>query len=144
MATEFRIYDYPGGIAGEDFSSAGSLLGQNGGQYLFVASSGVLDTFVHYQNNFPLTNKRPAGISQNNPKNAGELAVRSLGRSKLTAGAAVSVGQEIGSDSAGRGVAKSGSQTGANLGDWVMGWAASAAGGVGELFSIELCGAYQV
>ncbi len=149
MATEFRIYDYPGGIAGEDFSVGGGLTGQNGngnasGQYLFVAFSGVQDTFVHYANNYPLTDQPPIGISQNDPKNAGELAVRCLGRSKITAGTGgMAVGDLIGSDTAGRGVKKRPSQTGANLGDWVLG-VCSCAAAVGELGAVELIRAYQV
>lgn len=151
MATEYRIYDYPGGIAGEDFSSAGSLSGQNGGQYLFVAfkqtgggdNRGVQDTFVHYQNNYAQTDQRPVGVSQNNPISGGQLAVRCLGRSKITAGGTISVGDILGSDSSGRAVAKKPSQTGANLGDWAMG-ICSCAAAVGELGAIELVGSYQV
>lgn len=152
MGTEYRVYDYPGGIAGEDFSSTGSLLGQSGGQYLFVApkaangvsGAGTEDTFVHYQNNYAVTDQPPVGVSQNNPTSGGQLAVRCLGRSKVTAGAAVSVGDLLGSDSSGRAIKKRPSQTGANLGDWILGWCSHAAGAAGEIADIELVGAYQV
>ena len=144
MATEFRIYDYPGGIAGEDFSTAGALTGYSGGQYLIVAFSGVEDTFVHYQNNYPITDQPPMGVSQNNPINASQLAVRCLGRSKLVAGSGgLAVGDLVGSDTAGRGVKKRPSQTGANLGDWVIGVCSHAAA-VGEVAGVELIRAYQV
>lgn len=149
MATEYRVYDYPGGIAGEDFSATGSLTGAGGtGQYLFVApkpANGVsgpatADTFVHYQNNYAITDQPPVGVSQNNPTSGGQLAVRQLGRSKIVAGGTISVGDLLGSDSAGRAVKKRPSQTGANLGDWVLGWCSTAAA-VGEIGSIELTGA---
>lgn len=153
MGTEYRVYDYPGGIAGEDFSSVGALSGYNAtGQYLFVAfqptngvsGAGIEDTFIHYKNNYAATNQAPVGVSQNNPTNLGQLAVRMLGRSKITAGAAVNVGDLLGSDASGRAVTKNPSQTGANLGDWIMGICSHAAGGVGELAGIELDRKYQV
>jgi hypothetical protein len=153
MATEYRVYDYPGGIAGEDFSATGGLLGyQSTGQFLIVAfqaangvsGAGTEDTFVHYQNNYAITDQPPMGVSQNNPVNGGELAVRMLGRSKLTAGGATNVGDMIGSDASGRGIKKRPSQSGANLGDWVIGVCSHAAGAAGELMGLELIRAYQV
>lgn len=151
MGTEYRVYDYPGGIAGEDFSSTGGLLGYGGtGQYLIVANAftagpvGTEDTFVHYQNNYPITDMPPVGVSQNNPKNGSELAVRCLGRTKLTAGAAVGVGDLIGSDANGRGIKKRPSQTGANLGDWVIGICSHAAGAAGEICDVELIARFMV
>lgn len=149
MGTEYRVYDYPGGIAGEDFSPGGGLTGQNGngtasGQFLFVALNGTEDTFVHYQNDNAASGRVPVGISQNDPKSGGELAVRILGRSKLTAGGGgLAVGDEVGSDSAGRGVKKNATLTGANLGDFVMGVCAHAAA-AGEIAVIELSGRYRV
>lgn len=149
MATEYRVYDLPGGIAGEDFSKGGGLTGQDGngtasGQFLFVTPNDVLDTYVHYQNNYPISDNPPVGISQNDPKNGGELAVRVLGRSKITAGVGgLAIGDLVGSDAAGRGVKKRPSQTGANLGDWVMGWC-SAPAAVGEIGAVELCFAFLV
>ncbi len=86
----------------------------------------------------------PLGISQNDPKSGGELSVMLLGRSKIVAGSGgMAVGQEIGSDSAGRGVAKAATLTGANLGDFVMGVCVCAAA-VGECGSVELIGRYRV
>lgn len=149
MATEFRIYDYPGGIAGEDFSSAGSLTGRDNGdgatgQYLFVCLNGTQDTFVHYQNDNHASGRVPLGVSQNDPKNGGELAVRCLGRTKIVAGSGgIAVGDEVGSDSAGRGVTKNATTTGADLGDFVMGICVCAAA-QGETGSIELIGRYRV
>lgn len=149
MATEYRVYDIPGGIAGEDFSPLGALTGNNGagtacGQYLFVTQNGVEDTYVHYQNDNAASGRVPVGISQNDPKSGGELAVRALGRSKITAGSGgMAVGQEIGSDSAGRGVVKNATTTGANLGDFVMAICTHAAA-AGELGGCELIGRYRV
>lgn len=145
MGTEYRVYDYPGGIAGEDFSPAGALTGYTGGQYLIVAVTDVEDTFVHYQNNYPITDNPPVGVAQNNPTNGGQLAVRLLGRSKVVAGVGgLAIGDLVGSDAAGRAVKKRPSQTGANLGDWVLGWCSHAAA-VGEVAGIELSGmAFQV
>ncbi len=148
MATEYRIYDIPGGIAGEDFSKAGSLTGNDGGgtacgQYLFVCQTGTEDTYVHYQNDNISSGRVPVGVSQNDPKSGGELAVRALGRSKITAGGTLAIGDEVGSDSAGRGVKKTATTTGANLGDFVMGICTHAAA-VGELAGIEMIGRYRV
>lgn len=149
MSTEYRVYDYPGGIAGEDFSKGAGLTGQDGagnasGQFLFVCLNGTEDTFVHYQNDNITSGRIPVGVSQNDPKSGGELAVRCLGRSKITAGTGgIAIGQDVGSDSAGRGVAKYATTTGANLGDFVMGICVHAAA-VGELGVIELIGRYRV
>lgn len=149
MGTELRVYDLVGCIAGEDFSPAGSLTGNNGngtacGQFLFVCLNGTPDTYVHYQNDNPASGRCPIGVSQNNPKSGGELNVRALGRSKITVGAGnLAVGDEVGSDSAGRGVKKAGTQTGAQLGDFVMAICAKA-GNTGEIADIELIGRYRV
>lgn len=149
MATELRCHAYAGGIAGEDFSVGGGLTGQNGngdasGQFLFVCLNGTQDTFVHYANNNPTTGYVPLGISQNDPKLAGELSVMLLGRSKIVAGSGgIAIGQEVGSDSAGRGVAKAATLTGANLGDFVLGVCVCAAA-AGEVGSVELIGRYRV
>lgn len=149
MATELRLHAYAGGIAGENFSSTGTLTGFNNGdgatgQFLFVCLNGTQDTFVHYQNDNSSSGRVPLGISQNDPKSAGELSVMLLGRSKIVAGSGgMAVGQEIGSDSAGRGVAKAATLTGANLGDFVMGVCVCAAA-VGETGSVELIGRYRV
>lgn len=145
MATEYRIYDLPGGIAGEDFSPAGVLTGNNGagtacGQYLFVKSNGTEDTYVHCS----AANDTPIGISQNDPKSGGELAVRCLGRSKITCGSGgLAVGDEVGTDAAGRGVKKNATITGANFGDFVMG-ICTHAGAAGEIGAVELIGRYRV
>lgn len=145
MATEYRTFDIPGGIAGEDFSSAGGLLGAGGtGQYLFVACNGTKDTYVHYKNDNPTSGQVPVGISQNNPKNGGELAIRALGLSKVVAGGVLNPGQEVGSDANGRAVAKGGTLTGANLGDFVMGVVDDPAGAAGEIASVLLIGRYRV
>ncbi len=149
MATELRSYAYPGGIAGEDFSVGGGLTGQNGngnasGQFLFVCLNGTEDTFVHYQNDNHLSGRVPVGVSQNDPATGGQLSVMSLGRSKIVAGSGgIAIGQEVGSDSAGRGVAKAATLTGANLGDFVMG-ICSCAASEGNVGSIELIGRYRV
>lgn len=149
MATEFRVYDVPGCIAGEDFSPAGVLtgafnLGTASGQYLFVTQNGVANTYVHYQNDNISSGRVPVGISQNDPKSGGELQVRALGRSKIVAGSGgMALGDEIGSDSAGRGVKKTATTTGANLGDFVMGICTGAAA-VGETGQIEMIGRYRV
>ena len=145
MATEYRIYDYPGGIAGEDFSPAGVLTGNNGngtacGQYLFVKLNGTEDTFVHCNSD----SDSPLGISQNDPKSGGELAVRVLGRSKITAGSGgLAVGDEVGTDAAGRGVKVNPTITGADFGKWSMGICSHAAA-AGEIAGIELRGPYRV
>lgn len=149
MATELRLHAYAGGIAGENFSSTGVLTGFNNGdgatgQFLFCCLNGTQDTFVHYQNDNSSSGRVPLGVSQNDPKSGGELSVMLLGRSKIVAGSGgIAVGQEIGSDSAGRGVAKAATLTGANLGDFVMGVCVCAAA-VGETGSIELIGRYRV
>lgn len=144
MGTEYRVYDIPGGIAGEDFSTAGSLTGTNGatacGQYLFVKQNGTLDTYVHCS----ADNDRPDGVSQNNPKSGGELAIRALGRSKITAGTGgLALGDQVGTDTAGRGIKKTVNATGADLGDWVLGTCVKAAA-VGELADIDMVGKYQI
>ena len=149
MATEFRVYDVPGCIAGEDFSPAGTLTGNNGngtacGQFLFVTQTATKDTYVHYQNDNISSGRVPVGVSQNDPKSGGELQVRALGRSKITCGTGgLAIGDDVGSDSAGRGVKKTATTTGANLGDFVMG-ICTGAGAVGEIGQIELIGRYRV
>lgn len=150
MGTEYRVYDLVGCIAGEDFSPDGSLTGQDGagnacGQFLFVCQDNTtVDTYVHYTNNNAASGRVPVGVSQNNPPSGGELQVRALGRSKITVGAGnLALGDEVGSDSAGRGVKKAGTLTGAQLGDFVMGICVKA-GSTGELADIELIGRYRV
>lgn len=143
MGTEYRIYDIPGGIAGEDFSKAGVLTGNDGagnacGQYLFVCQNATEDTYVHYINDNAASGRVPVGVSQNDPKSGGELSVRMWGRTKITAGSGgMAIGDEIGSDTAGRGVKKTATTTGANLGDFVKGICTHAAA-AGELGGIEL------
>jgi hypothetical protein len=149
MATEYRIYDIPGGLAGEDFSATGGLLGNDGsgavsGQYLFVAGViGTDDTYVHYKNDNITSGLIPVGVSQNNPVLGDGLAVRALGRTKITLGATVLSGQEVGSDANGRAVVKNATTTGANLGDFVMG-VCTHGGAVGEIGQMELIGRYRV
>lgn len=149
MSTEFRVYDVPGCVAGEDFSPAGVLTGNNGngtacGQFLFVCQTATEDTYVHYINDNALSGRVPMGISQNDPKSGGELQVRALGRSKITCGGGgLAIGDEVGSDSAGRGVKKAGTLTGAQLGDFIMG-ICTHAGAAGEIGVVELIGRYRV
>lgn len=149
MSTELRLHSYAGGIAGANFSATGTMTGFNNGdgatgQYLFVALNGTEDTFDLYTNNHATSNRRPMGVSQNDPKLNGELSVMLLGRTKIVAGVGgMAIGDEIGADSAGRGVVKRATLTGANLGDWVMGVCVCAAA-VGETGAIELIGAYRI
>lgn len=149
MSTELRLHSYAGGIAGANFSATGTMTGFNNGdgatgQYLFVALNGTEDTFDLYTNNHAASNRRPLGVSQNDPKSAGELSVMLLGRTKIVAGSGgIAIGDEVGADSAGRGVKKSATQTGAQLGDWVMGVCVCAAA-AGECGAIEMVGGYRV
>lgn len=150
MATELRLHAYAGGIAGADFSVGGGLSGQNGngnasGQFIFVCLNGTQDTFVPYVNDNPTSGRVPLGISQNDPKLAGELSVMLLGRSKIVAGLnGIAVGDEVGAEAlTARGVKKAATLTGANLGDFVMGVCVCAAA-QGEVGSVELIGRYRV
>lgn len=77
------------------------------------------------------------GILQNTP-GAGQAAqVRKLGRSKLIAGAgAITVGNRIGTDASGHGVAKT-----AN-GDWCIGIAETASSASGTIIDVSMTGCF--
>lgn len=78
----------------------------------------------------------PMGIVQNKPTPTGEPpSVRTIGISKCVAGAAVSVGDKITSDAAGKGITAS-AGAGTSLG--VVGVARSAAGAIDEVFAVKL------
>lgn len=135
MAWEAAVFDIPGLIAGEDFSSAGSLSGyQSTGQFLFVYISGDL-TVKHCAS----VKQRMVGISQGNSKLGQALQVRAIGVSKLVAGATILAGQAIGTDANGKGVPKSETATGANYGDFVAGIALEGCAAA-SLFPILLSG----
>lgn len=145
MSTTYPVYTLTGAIAGESFAKGGGLTGQDGngtasGQFLFVKGNGTLDTFVHCN----ADNDKPIGISQNDPINGGELSIMALGRSKIVAGVGgLALGNEVGTDTAGRGIAKNTTTTGSDLGDMVMGVCVKAAL-VGEIADIEMIGRYQI
>jgi hypothetical protein len=145
MSIGYRVYDLTGYTASEDMSKAGTLTGNDGagnacGQYLFVKLGATLDQASHCT----ADNDRPIGISQNNPKSGDGLAIRALGVSKITAGVGgLAIGDQVGTDTAGRGIKKTVNATGADMGDWVLGECRKAAL-VGELADIEMTGRYQI
>lgn len=78
----------------------------------------------------------PMGIVQNAPTSTKEApSVRTIGVSKCVAGAAVSVGDKITSDSAGKGITAT-AAAGVSLG--IVGIARTAAGALDEVFSVKL------
>ena len=78
----------------------------------------------------------PIGIVQNKPTSTTEPpSVRTIGVSKCVAGASVSVGDKITSDSTGRGITAT-AATGVSLG--IVGIARTAAGAADEVFSVKL------
>ncbi len=145
MSTMYPVYVLTGAIAGESFAKGGGLTGQDGngtasGQFLFVKGNGTLDTYVHCS----ADNDKPIGISVNDPISGGELSIQALGRCKITCGAGgLALNDEVGTDTAGRGIKKTTGTTGADLGDYVMGVCVKA-GAVGEIADIEMIGRYQI
>lgn len=78
---------------------------------------------------------KPCGILQNDPK-AGESAqVMRLGKSKLVAGAAIAIGDQIGTDAAGKGAAK---VVGTNTTHYVVGSACEAAANANEIITVVI------
>jgi hypothetical protein len=143
MAFERPVLDIPGIIAGEDFSSAGSLTGLNStGQFLFVKlpTNGTDLTVVHCNAH----HDRPIGVSQGNSKSGDALQVRAIGVTKVVAGSAIKRGQNIGTDNAGRGVPKNETSTGADYGDYVAGIALDSVAAAGSVFSCLISSPYRI
>lgn len=144
MAWEKKLLDEPGAFAGEDMSAAASspLTGYGAtGQFLLVKQhpDRTASKLVHCNS----VKDRPRGIAQTNPKNGGALEVMVFGYSKLVAGATVYPGDNIGTDSAGRGVRKNETSTGADYGSWVIGECVVGAA-VGELMTVKLGTPYRI
>lgn len=141
MAWEKELFDIPGILAGEDFTSAGGLSGYNStGQFLFVEMSGNV-TVKHYDGTN--TSKIPVGVSQGNSKSGAALQVRNRGVSKVMVGAAnLAVGVEVGADSAGRAVVVNPTATGAQFGKFVLGVVLEAAS-AGDLATVLLDRTYR-
>lgn len=143
MAIERPVLDLPGIVAGEDFSAAGALTGfQSTGQFLFVKipTNGADFTVVHCNSH----RDRMVGIAQGNSVAGDALQVRAIGISKCIASAAVKRGQSIGTDNAGRGIAKNETSTGADYGDWVAGVALDSVAAAGSLFSLLMSLPYRI
>lgn len=144
MAIELPLFFLPGLVAGEDFSATASspLTGyKSTGQYLFVKQNNNRDalTVVHCNS----VKDRPLGIAQTNPQNAQAISVMQAGISKVVAGATLTPGDEVGTDSAGRAVKKNPTSTGANYGDYVMGQVLEGAA-VGELATVLIGMPYRI
>ncbi len=100
-------------------------------QYLIVKVSGTTVVIAGAGET-----EAPMGVVQNAPTTTKEVpSVRTIGVSKCKAGAAVSVGDKITSDSAGKGITSAPS-AGVNSG--IVGIARTAAGAVDEVFSLKL------
>ena len=142
MAWEARVFDIPGQLAGEDFSSAGGLQGYQGtGQFLFVKVQKPNPNMIVHCNNHK---DRPIGVSQGNPVAGDALQVRQLGVSKVVAGAQVFAGQSVGTDNNGRCVNKNETSTGADYGDFVIGTALEGALAAGNLATVLLQSPYRI
>lgn len=137
MAWERPVLNIPAAIAGASFATGNGY--NSTGQFLFVKLSAD-DTYI------PCTSTRdlPVGISQNNPASGDGLEVMVYGVSKVFVGSGgLAYGDEVGSDSQGKGVKKSNTATGANFGDAVRGICIEA-GAAGALATVLLTGPYYV
>ena len=137
MAWEYPILNLPGQTAGADFSTGNGYLST--GQYLITKMSGdnahVPCSSAHDQ---------PSGIAQTNPVNGDALSVMALGVSKVMVGSGGLVaGQAYGPDAQGKAVAKGPTATGANFGDFVMGFCLEGAA-AGALATVTVVPPYQV
>lgn len=90
-----------------------------------------------------LDRDKPLGILQNKPTAGQAAAVMTDGVTKAVCGATVAVGDEVGVDSTSRIVTKQASQTGADIGDFVIGDVLEG-GAVGELATIKLRSPYRI
>lgn len=130
-------------LAGEDFSSAGSLSGyQSTGQFLIVKQRDDRTAFTvtHCSNH----HDRPLGVIQNNPKSGDAAAVMVAGETKIVAGGAINPGDSVGTDGSGRAVRKNETSTGADYGDFVIGVARDAVTAAGQLVTVLLTGTYRI
>lgn len=75
---------------------------------------------------------KPIGVLQNKPTAGQAVAYMINGSSKVVTGAAVSVGDAVGTDGSGKAIAKTANN------DWIIGRAKTASGGDGEIIEVEL------
>ncbi len=100
-------------------------------QYLIVKESGATVVIAGAGET-----EAPMGVVQNAPTSTKEApSVRTIGVSKCVAGAAVSVGDKITSDAAGKGIT---SAPAAGVNSGVVGIARTAAAALDEVFSLKL------
>jgi hypothetical protein len=138
MAWEYRILDLPGALAGSSFTSGNGY--NSTGQFLIVKSSAVNNTFI------PCTahGDRPSGIAQNNPASGSGLQIRKIGVSKVVIGSGgLTAGDEYGTDTQGKAVRKAPTNTGADIGDYVLGEVLEG-GAAGELATVTVGEPYRI
>ena len=122
MAVESRIWD-ESFEAGADLSTKQTFLVKQDANGRIVLSAAAGDNTL--------------GALTNDPKQNQVGAVRILGIAKITAGAAVTLGDQLISDAAGKVIPT------AAAGDRIIGEALEAAGADGDIISVLLKGAYD-
>lgn len=142
MAWEAPVQDIPSAVAGADFTgvNGGTTHGYQGtGQFLLCKLSGD-STYVPCSNLFDV----PVGISQTNPKSGDAIQMRVLGVSKVMVGVGgLLAGNLYGSDANGLAIAKGPTATGANLGQYVLGYVVEGAA-AGALATVYVAPPYSV
>lgn len=109
MAFEKDLFTIPGALAAADLSS---------NQFYFVKKNTTNNQYALCDTDGEVIH----GVLQNKPSAAGNAAeVRTSGITKITAGEALTAGNHVGTDSAGKAKIIETTNTGADVGDYVIG-----------------------